>query len=111
MKIKNTDLYTYLVTWSKTDQEFVGLCAEFPSLNWLASSQEAALRGIRSVVVHQVVTDMKKNREDIPEPLAGRSFSGKFMVRVPPEIHRRLAVEAAESGVSLNRLANAKLSH
>jgi len=33
------------------------------------------------------------------------------MVRVPPEIHRRLAVEAAEAGVSLNRLASAKLSH
>jgi predicted HicB family RNase H-like nuclease len=110
MKVKNTDLYTYRVTWSENDQEFVGLCAEFPSLSWLASSQEAALRGVRSVVA-QVVTDMKKNREGIPEPLAARPFSGKFMVRVPPEIHRRLAVEAAESGVSLNRLASAKLSH
>jgi predicted HicB family RNase H-like nuclease len=32
------------------------------------------------------------------------------MVRVPPEIHRHLAVEAAEAGVSLNRLVGAKLS-
>ncbi len=109
MKVKSTDLYTYRVTWSENDQEFVGFCAEFPSLSWLASTQEAALRGIRSVVA-QVIIDMKKNRESIPEPLAGRPFSGKFMVRVPPEIHRRLAVEAAESGVSLNRLASAKLS-
>jgi predicted HicB family RNase H-like nuclease len=110
MKVKDTDLYTYRVTWSENDQEFVGLCTEFPSLSWLASSQEAALRGIRSVVA-QVVTDMTKNREGIPKPLAGRPFSGKFMVRVPPEIHRRLVIEAAESGVSLNRLASAKLSH
>jgi len=102
--------YTYRVTWSENDQEFVGLCTEFPSLSWLASSQEAVLRGIRSVVA-QVVTDMTKNREGIPKPLAGRPFSGKFMVRVPPEIHRRLVIEAAESGVSLNRLASAKLSH
>lgn len=55
--------------------EYVGLCAEFPSLSWLASAPEAALRGIRSVVV-----DMQKQREPIPEPLASRSFSGKFMV-------------------------------
>lgn len=110
MKVRSTDLYTYRVTWSANDQEFVGLCAEFPSLSWLASSQEAALRGIGSVVA-QVVTDMKKTRESIPEPLASRPFSGKFMVRVPPDIHRRLAVEAAESGVSLNRLTSAKLSH
>ncbi len=110
MKVGNNDHYTYRETWSEDDKEFVGLCTEFPSLSWLASSQEGALRGIRSVVA-QVVTDMKKNREAIPEPLAVRSFSGKFMVRVPPEIHRRLAVEAAECGVSLNRLASAKLSY
>ena len=54
---------------------------------------------------------MSNNGEAIPEPLASRRFSGKFLVRVPPETHRRLAVEAAEAGISLNRLANAKLSH
>jgi len=97
------------VTWSEDDEEYVGLCAEFPSLSWLSTSPEAALRGIRSVVA-KVVADMKKNHEPIPEPLASRRFSGKFMVRVPPEVHRGLAVEAAEAGVSLNRLATVKLS-
>jgi predicted HicB family RNase H-like nuclease len=42
--------------------------------------------------------------------LALKKFSGRFIVRVPPELHRRLAIEAAESGVSLNRLAADKLS-
>ncbi len=58
-------------------REYVGLCAEFPSLSWLASTQEAALRGIRSVV-KKVVADMKKNREPIPEPLATHEFSTKL---------------------------------
>lgn len=101
--------YTYRVTWSEEDQEHVGLCAEFPSLSWLASSPEAALRGIRTVVA-EVVEEMQAKGEAIPEALASRHFSGKFMVRVPPEVHRQLAVEAAEAGVSLNRLASAKLS-
>jgi predicted HicB family RNase H-like nuclease len=48
--------------------------------------------------------------EALPRPFALRRFSGKFLVRVPPETHRRLAMEAAEEGVSLNRLASAKLS-
>lgn len=109
MKAMWNDHYTYRVTWSEDDKEYVGLCAEFPSLSWLAPSQEAALRGIRSVVA-KVIADMKKNSEAIPEPLASRPFSGKFMVRVPPEVHRKLAIEAAESGISLNRLASAKLS-
>ena len=109
MKTKKSDRYTYRVTWSEEDQEHVGLCAELPSLSWLASSPEAALRGIRTVVA-EVVKDMQVNGEAIPEALASRRFSGKFMVRVPPEVHRQLAVEAAEAGVSLNRLASAKLS-
>ena len=104
------DHYTYHVTWSDEDKEYVGLCAEFPGLSWLAPAPEAALRGVRSVVA-DVVEDMNKQREPIPEPLASRSFSGKFMVRVPPNVHRELALEAAEAGVSLNRLASAKLTH
>ncbi len=109
MKAIPDDRYTYRVTWSEDDKEYVGLCLEFPSLSWLASAPEAALRGIRSVVA-DAVADMRQNREAVPEPLARRAFSGKFMVRVPPEVHRCLAVEAAEAGVSLNRLATVKLA-
>lgn len=78
-------------------------------MSWLAATPEEALRGIRQAVA-EVVVDLKRNKEVVPEPLATRQYSGKFQVRVPPETHRRLALEAAESGVSLNRLASAKLS-
>ena len=108
MALKN-DHYTYRVTWSEDDREYVGLCAEFPSLSWLAKTPEAALKGIRKVVA-DVVQDMKSNKEEIPEPIASRNYSGKFMVRVPPEVHRTLSIQAAEAGVSLNRLASTKLS-
>jgi len=102
--------YTYRITWSEEDEEYIGLCTEFPSLSWLAQSPEAALKGIRKLV-RGVIADMLANGEPIPDPIATKHFSGKFMVRVPPDVHRQLALEAAESGVSLNRLASAKLSH
>lgn len=105
--LKN-DHFTYRVTWSEEDGEYVGLCAEFQSLSWLASDPEAALKGIRQVVA-DVVADMQTNGESVPEPLAIKKYSGHFMVRIPPELHRELALEAAESGVSLNRLASDKL--
>ena len=108
MGLKN-DRYTYRVTWSEEDNEHVGLCTEFPSLSWLARTPEAALKGIRKVVA-DVVADLEAQGEALPEPLATKQYSGKFMVRVPPELHRRLALEAAEAGVSLNRIASAKLS-
>jgi predicted HicB family RNase H-like nuclease len=104
-----TDRYTYRVTWSPEDQEHVGLCVEFPSLSWLAATPEAALAGIRRVV-RGVVRDMTAAGEPIPAPLAEKRYSGQFRVRIPPEVHRSLALQAAEQGVSLNRLASAKLS-
>lgn len=103
------DKYSYRVMWSEEDQEYVGLVAEFPSLSWLSKSQEAAFRGIRKLA-QEVVADMKKHGEAIPEPLASKTFSGKFMVRVPPDVHRRLAVAAQEAKVSLNRFVSAKLA-
>ena len=110
MKTLPHDHYTYRVTWSEEDQEYVGLCAEFPGLSWLAPAPEAALRGIRTVVA-EVIEDMEKQHEPVPKALASRLFSGKFMVRVPSYVHRELTVEAAEAGVSLNRLVSAKLAH
>ena len=103
------DKYTYRVTWSEEDGEYVGLCAEFPSLSWLANSQEAALAGIRDTV-KQVVEDMQSSGESIPQPQATKRYSGKFTVRVPPDVHRNLQIQAAESKVSFNRLVSAKLS-
>jgi predicted HicB family RNase H-like nuclease len=97
------------VTWSEDDHEYVGLCAEFPSLSWLAKNPDAALRGIRNLVA-KCIQDLKDHGEDTPEPISSRKYSGKFIIRVPHEVHRDLALKAAESGVSLNRLASAKLS-
>jgi predicted HicB family RNase H-like nuclease len=103
------DHYTYRVTWSAEDEEHVGLCVEFPSLSWLAPTPEAALAGIRKMV-RDVVRDMTTTGEAIPPPLAERHYSGAFRVRIPPQVHRSLAMQAAEEGISLNRLASAKLS-
>ena len=104
----NADHYTYRVRWSGDDEAFVGTVAEFPSLSWLSDSQMAAFQGIRSLVA-DVIVDMEATGETPPEAIANRSYSGKFMVRITPEAHRQLALEAAEQQVSLNRLAASRL--
>jgi predicted HicB family RNase H-like nuclease len=105
----SVDHYTYRVTWSQEDEEYLGLCIELPSLSWLASEPQEALMGIRKVAT-EAVADMQANGEAVPEPLAEKRYSGEFRVRIPPQLHRSLAMQAAEQGVSLNRLASAKLS-
>jgi predicted HicB family RNase H-like nuclease len=103
------NLHTYRVTWSEEDQEYVALCAEFPSLSHLDEDPDKAFQGIRRLVA-AVVRDLARAGDDIPEPLATQRFSGKFVARVPPDLHRRLAIEAAEAGISLNRLVSLKLA-
>ncbi len=101
--------YTYRVTWSEEDNEHVGLCAEFPSLSWLDATSEGALRGIMKLV-RRTVAEMSDKKEAIPEPIATHEYSGEFKVRIPPQLHRRLAMEAAEGHVSLNRWVSMKLA-
>jgi predicted HicB family RNase H-like nuclease len=103
------DHYTYRVSWSAEDREHVATCAEFPSMSWLAGEPGAALTGLRKII-RATVKDMMAAGEAPPQPLAERRFSGKFMVRVPPELHRRLAIEAQEAGVSLNRHISHRLA-
>ena len=65
-EVPNLHHYTYRVEWSEEDQDFVGLCVEFPSLSWLAPDPPAACRGICKVVA-DVLADLEKNGEPIPQ--------------------------------------------
>lgn len=103
------DKYTYRVTWSEEDGEYVGLCAEFPSLSWLDSSSDKAFRGIRNVVA-EVVADMHNQEEKVPEPLASKNYSGKYPLRMTAELHRDITIKAAEQKISLSRFINDRLA-
>ena len=94
------DKFTYRVTWSEDDNEYVGLCAEFPSLSWLAKTPEKALNGIRKVV-DDVVGICIKRVKPSPNRYRPVHYSGKFMVRVPPPGSSKTRHSAAEFGVSL----------
>ena len=58
----NHEHYSYKITWSVEDQEFAGLCAEFPSLSYLHENRSDALEGITNLV-KDIVTDMEANGE------------------------------------------------
>ncbi len=77
MNKRREDYYTYRVFWSEDDGEYAGLCAEFPGLSWLDADQDKAFRGIRKLV-SDAVKDMEENREEIPEPLSMKKYSGRL---------------------------------
>lgn len=105
----NANHYTYRVQWSAEDRMNVGLVSEFPSLSWLAESPIEALTGIEGLV-KDMLEDLVAAGDPVPEPFSERSYSGKFLVRTSPQVHRELVVAAAEQGVSLNKLVGERLA-
>lgn len=100
--------YTYEVSWTDEDSVFVSRCLEFPSLAAHGKTEVAALKEIVDLV-EDVLTDMRKNKEPIPEPISTRAFSGTTNLRMPKSLHRELVKEAARQDVSLNQLLLLKL--
>jgi predicted HicB family RNase H-like nuclease len=95
------DHYTYRLAWSAKEAEFIATVVEFPSLSWIADNRETALNGLTSLV-KEVLDDMTAQGEPVPEPWDERTFSGKFNLRLGPDLHKKVALEAAERGESMN---------
>ena len=104
-----SDKYTYLTFWSEEDGEYVSTVVEFPSLSWMDEDAERSRAGLQSVV-SEVIADMEQTGESVPQPLGEREYSGRFNVRVSSSLHRRLAMDAAREGVSLNAWVTQKLA-
>ncbi|MFI3238220.1 MAG: toxin-antitoxin system HicB family antitoxin [Lachnospiraceae bacterium] len=51
-----------------------------------------------------------ENGLDIPIPEQTEGYSGKFNLRLPKSLHKRLSIEAEKEGISLNTLALYKLA-
>ena len=101
--------YSYRVLWSPEDGEYVALCTEFPALSYLHKQQAHALSGLTQLV-GDILADMQKNDESVPMPMMERAYSGKFTLRLPPQTHQKLALEASEQDISLNRYICSKLT-
>lgn len=103
-----TDKYTYRIEWSEEDKAHIARCLEFPSLTAHGKTVEEALKEIE-IAVSESIKWMEEEHESIPEPLGMKKFKGNITLRVPPEIHRELAIRSAEEGVSINQFVLAKL--
>jgi hypothetical protein len=101
--------YTYRAEWSPETREYMGQCLEFPYLWWRGLTPDEAIAGVAKMVTEEISSILAADGKP-PESLTDRRYSGKFMVRASPVLHARLAVEAAEQGVSLNQWAVQKLA-
>jgi predicted HicB family RNase H-like nuclease len=101
--------YAYRVEWLPDEEAYVGSCIELPFLTRAAPTAEQAIADLAGAV-DQYVQDVQACGEEAPTPLGERRYSGTFVVRTSPELHGRLALEAAEQRVSMNQWVVQKLS-
>ena len=101
--------YDYRVTWLEDDQAFIARVGEFPLLAAHGDTPHQALDEI-CFVVKEVIADLQASGEPVPEPYSLRTYSGRLNLRMPKELHRELAREAASQNISLNQLINLKLA-
>ena len=93
--------YTKFVEWSDEDKVFIGRCPEIMA-GGVHGHDEAKVYAELCQSVEEWVETVAADGHELPEPLAAKKFSGKFVLRVEPALHRRLAAKALAAGESLN---------
>lgn len=95
--------YVKYVEWSDEDQCYIGRCPEV-FIGAVHGSDEAKVYEELCQTVEEWIEMIAKDGAPIPKTASEKEFSGKFVVRVEPALHRRLTVKALASGESLNSL-------
>ena len=93
--------YFKYVEWHGADKVFVGRC---PALfnGGVHGRDEAAVYKELCEAVEEWIELLTRDGKPLPETLDNKRYSGKFVVRVDPALHRRVAAKAQAAGESLN---------
>jgi predicted HicB family RNase H-like nuclease len=63
------------------------------------------------LAVDECIELYKRDGKPLPPATSNRSYSGKFVVRLGPELHKTLAIRALKEGESLNTYVLRALRH
>ena len=98
---KRSDAYLKIVEWSEEDQCYIG---SSPGLMFggVHGDSEIEVYNELCQVIEEWIDQSEKESMPLPEPTAGRHYSGKFVLRVGEETHKALSIRALKKGESLN---------
>ena len=106
--MRERDQYLKIVEWSEEDQCYVGSVPRWIGACCHGDNEEKVYHQLCQIV-DEWVEIYKKHGKPLPEGTVGKTYSGKFMLRVDPELHKQLAIHAAQAGVSLNKYCSQQL--
>ena len=99
--MKKSNQYLKIVEWSEEDQCYIGRAPGL-ALGGIHGKNEKKVYERLCNLVDEWIKIYEKDGMPLPPPTAGKSYSGKFILRVGEELHERLAIESMKVSESLN---------
>jgi predicted HicB family RNase H-like nuclease len=90
-----------IVEWNDEDGCYVGSAPPLIG-ECCHGKDEAKVYAELCQIVAEWIEILETGGKALPEPLNQKEFSGKFVLRLDPALHRRLAAKAIAAGESLN---------
>lgn len=93
--------YGFEIFWSDEDEGYIATCPDFPGLSAFGETQEEAIKEA-NVALNLFIQSFEEDGETLPCPTKVSEYSGQIRLRMPKDLHGRLAKTANKEGVSLN---------
>ena len=94
--------YLKVVEWSKEDGCYIGSAPPIIGQSCHGDT-EAEVMAQLAVIVEEWVECLLTDGKPLPAATANKDFSGKFLVRISPDLHKKAALKALARGESLNQ--------
>jgi predicted RNase H-like HicB family nuclease len=91
-----------LIEWSDEDGCYVGSAPPLVGQCCHGKTETHVVTQL-AVIVDDLVQDVIDGKMPSPKGEAGKIYSGKFVVRIPVGLHKKIALKAQSRGESLNQ--------
>lgn len=108
-KVQDPFKYRIIVRYSEEDEGYIAVVPELRGCSAWGKTESAAITAVKEAAAAWLKA-AKANKIEIPTPLDEKQVTGKFALRMPPELHKELVFEAKVQGRSLNQHIVYKLS-
>jgi predicted RNase H-like HicB family nuclease len=93
--------YSINIIWSDEDGGYIATIPEFKNLSAFGETYEKALEEAK-VAAKGYIETFKADKLPVPAVHKLSDYSGQTRLRMPKDLHCKLAVEAQNQGISLN---------
>ena len=105
---KTSDDYLKIVEWSEEDRCYVGMAPGLIIGGVHGRNQKKVFDELCEAV-EEAIQILQKEGRPLPAATANKKYSGKIALRIPPPLHKSLAMKALQEGESVNKLIQHEL--